>query len=624
MRFSARNACALRGKQQPAQGIALGYRANLSRGSRRRGQSARAKHDYHARQGEYLVGCDGARDDLQATGFGNLPAFAQCDPGEFWLAADSFERANASLFIDLQFNLPAELPLVAQTDIVRVYCDRMFDPLRLPYSWAIHGGDGKNPHIHLMLSERMTGDHDRPAAQHFRRYNAAYPGRGGAQKTRELQPKGWLMQARGAWAEEVNRALVAAGHDPRFDHRSLEVRRDEALERGQWRRAAELNTLVEQHEGPRIAGMRRRLKRGFVELEGLPEYAQAVIAGNDAIRADNAAYLARIKQMSDDDLRLMQADDILRLAREHLSGAERCELIELEKLERDDHRSALEALAEAQQAAELAELIDLEQDVQQTALLAIEREQAHGAALIENSPMRRLEQTRACIEQLRARVEAPDPAVIVEVLIAREAVERLDADANAWRTAHPVRAWLAGSETAHERAAREAKEAYTASPKLLEVRAVLAERKRDRAELERLEKQLPDLERAAGIEPKADQDERSRSLLQLGASDLRKAVGTMENHAMRCPYELREALHELRRQIVQELRQIEQLIKLPPPPVEAAELRQHASERYSEARGWRDAQDAALAAAQAEQLLEREQRRQQTSEAPKPRGPRLG
>lgn len=395
----------------------MSYRASASRGSRQGGQSASAKHAYHVRQGEYLVGREGVRDDLTATGCGNLPAFAQGDAAAFWLAADSFERANAALFIDLQLNLPHELTPAQQQEALRAYCDRMFDPLRLPYSWAIHGDD----HVHLMLSERMTDDPERSAEQHFKRYNAAHPERGGAQKTRELQSKSWLLQARGAWAEEINRALVAAGHPPRFDHRSLQVRRDEALERGEWRRAAELDTLVEQHEGPRVSGMRRRLEGGLVELEDLPEYAQLVIVGNDTIRAENAAYLARVARMSDDELRLMQADDIQRLARERLSGAERIELAELEGQQQDEHASQLEALASSQEAAELGTLVSAEAlDIVQQRL-ALEHEQAHAAALIEDAQraedaaldglLHGLHMLCSALDELRERDPAAGPAV---------------------------------------------------------------------------------------------------------------------------------------------------------------------------------------------------------------------
>lgn len=571
----------------------MGYRASASKGAKPSGQSAAAKHAYHLRADGYAAGRDGPREDLAASGHGNLPAFAADDPAAFWLASDSFERANGTLFRELQLNLPGELSLAQQQEVLQSYCARLFDGERLPHSWAIHRhtkdgapAPGENDHAHLMVSETMTDDFPRPAEQHFKRYNSAKPEAGGAKKTRSLKPKAWLMEARAAWAEEVNRGLVAAGHKPRFDHRSKEVQLAEALRLGDLRRAARLDTPTQAHEGPRIAGMRRRVEAGKVALDDLPGYAQEVIKSNDQARELARAWLAQVEQMTDAELAEHFAEDL------------------------DELR---EQLAQESPGAHVAAWLD----------------EQHRAALIEDqqreaAPMQAVEQARARIEQLRASVGAPEPAVIAEVLAAKKDAEKLDADAQAWRAAHPVRAWFAGKETAAERAAREARAAYVASPKLAEAKAALADRTRDRAELAALEKQLPELERAAGIEPQADKDERSKAMLALGASDLRKADGWMQNHAQRCPYELREALHAQRRQIEHDRRQIEQLMQSPPAPELAAQIRELAAERLGSAKGWREAQDATQAAAQAAQIREREQLRHQASDAPepRPRGPR--
>lgn len=621
----------------------MSYRASGSKGSKPKGQSAAAKHAYHLRADGYALGLDGPREDLAASGYGHMPAFAAGDPAGFWLASDSFERANGTLFRELQLNLPGELSLAQQQEVLQSYCARLFDGERLPHSWAIHSPDrdNHNPHAHLMVSETMTDDFSRPAAQHFKRYNSAKPEAGGAKKTRSLKPKAWLMEARAAWAEEVNRGLVAAGHKPRFDHRSKEVQLAEALRLGQLRRAARLDTPTQTHEGPRIAGMRRRVEAKKVALDDLPGYAQEVIKSNDQARELARAWLAQVERMTDAELAEHFADELNHgahvkawLLHEHAQALEedRARSVataqqagELELLT----AAQIEAAERAAIAAELGELIALEQGDQLDDLLAIEVEQAHSAALIEDqqreaAPMQAVEQARARIEQLRASVGAPEPAVIAEVLAAKKAAEKLDADAQAWRAAHPVRAWFAVKETAAERAAREARAAYMASPKLAEAKAALADRTRDRAELAALEKQLPELERAAGIEPQADKDERSRAALAAAASDLRKAGGWMQNHASRCPYELREALHSFMRQIELELRQIEQLMQSPPAPAEAAQMRESAAERLGQAKGWREAQDAAQAAAQAAQLREREQLRHQARDAPepRPRGPR--
>ncbi len=596
----------------------MSFRASASRGSRHGGQSASAKHAYHTRQGEYLVGVEGVRDDLAATGSGNLPMFAQGDAGQFWEATDSYERANASLFVELQLNLPAELNQEQQQAVVRAYCDRMTDAERLPYSWAIHSGDGENPHVHLMLSERKTDDHDRPADQHFRRYNPTHPERGGAPKTRELQSKAWLMQARGAWAEEVNRGLVAAGHEPRFDHRSKETRRDEALERGEWRRAAELDTLTTQHEGPRIAGMRRRVERELCTLEDLPEYAQDVIQGNDLIRADNAEYLAQVAGMSDAELRLMQANDIQRLARERLGSVARAELAEFEEQAQAEQLEALQALADAQAGPALDE--------------------AHAEALIEN-----VERHRARIAELQqAGAATPSRAAIEAQRLQRAAqqaqktAQQLAAQAQAWRQAHPVRAALAdraGIALPVDRAAAEAKAAakasatrYNTSPAL----PVAQQWVSDNRALRELQGRLPAVERAAGIEPQADRDARSRAALDEARRTLRRAAGRIENELTRASRAEAAELIEQREAIRAELEELERLAEQPPEPAEAEQRHSEALERLELAEGWRAATDAARAEAErlqaqaeAERAQARAQQHQGDEPTRKPRGPRL-
>lgn len=95
------------------------------------------------------------------------------------------------------------------------------DGERLPYTLAIHAGAGRNPHCHLLISERGNDGIERDAAQWFKRYNAAAPERGGARKSTALRPKAWLEETRAAWAEQTNAALERAGHAVRIDHRSL-------------------------------------------------------------------------------------------------------------------------------------------------------------------------------------------------------------------------------------------------------------------------------------------------------------------------------------------------------------------------------------------------------------------
>lgn len=418
----------------------MSYRAKATKGSKPKGQSAAAKHAYHMRADGYAVGRDGPREDVAASGYGHMPSWAH-DPSDFWLASDSYERSNGTLFRELQLNLPVELNLDQQRRIIEAYCARMFDAERLPHSWAIHSPDrdNHNPHAHLMVSETMTDDFTRPAEQHFRRYNSAKPEAGGAKKTRTLKPKSWLMEARAAWADEANKALVAAGFKPRFDHRSKAEQRDEALRFGDLRRAATLDTLIEEHEGPRVAGMRRRLEAGKVELEKLPWYAQQVIHDNNAVRSYNAAWLALVDQMTDADLAIHFADE----------------------LEQINHS-------------------------------------AHVAVYVTEQQ----EQVQVRIDKLRQQLAEPEPEVVGTALKLKADVERLAQELIEWRKAHPVRSWMPNDA---EKPVREARQAYLASPELAKAKQAHAERKQAREELSALELRLAELERAATAKPSQEE-----------------------------------------------------------------------------------------------------------------------
>ena len=129
------------------------------------------------------------------------------------------------------------------------FAEELTGPERLPYTLAIHKGGGENPHIHLMISERGLDGHDRDAEQWFKRANTKEPDKGGAKKT-SLSSKEWLADTRQRWETAANRALDRAGSAERIDHRSLAAQREEAIERGQVERAAELSRTPRNVPGP--------------------------------------------------------------------------------------------------------------------------------------------------------------------------------------------------------------------------------------------------------------------------------------------------------------------------------------------------------------------------------------
>ena len=130
-----------------------------------------------------------------------------------WAAADEHERANGRLFRDIEFALPKELSERQQVALAREFSASVTTGTgeRLPYTLAVHHGEGENPHAHLMFSERANDGIARSAEQWFRRHNPKAPDQGGAKKSEATKPKAWLEQTRASWAEQANRALARAG-----------------------------------------------------------------------------------------------------------------------------------------------------------------------------------------------------------------------------------------------------------------------------------------------------------------------------------------------------------------------------------------------------------------------------
>jgi len=211
--------------------------------------SAAARSDYIERSGRY----SGDEDEVLHKDHGNMPAWAENCPLNYWEAADIYERANGRLFKQIEFALPKELSPQQQIELAASFCMGLAqtkDGL-LPYSFAVHKGyDKANPHCHLLISERVNDGHDRVPDLWFKRA-AKDPLLGGAKKTTVLHPREWLLQCRELWAERANHALQLAGHEARIDHRTL--------------KAQGIDRAPTTHLGPSVTAMERqgiRTQRG--------------------------------------------------------------------------------------------------------------------------------------------------------------------------------------------------------------------------------------------------------------------------------------------------------------------------------------------------------------------------
>ena len=163
------------------------FHARISSGSRADGQSAAVKVAYILREGAY-----GGRDDLVTWGSGNMPNWAAVDPRLLFEAADLHERVNGRLFVHVWVALPNELNDSERHELGLAIAEEL-TAAGLPFVYAIHRGDPKspgepaNPHIHIVINERLNDGIPRDSRQWFRRANRRDPARGGAAKHRAMK-----------------------------------------------------------------------------------------------------------------------------------------------------------------------------------------------------------------------------------------------------------------------------------------------------------------------------------------------------------------------------------------------------------------------------------------------------
>lgn len=192
------------------------YHLDVRTGSRKGGQSALAKSDYICRTGKYRK----HKDPVLFSTSGNMPEWAD-KPETFWAAADKYERANASLYREIEFALPIELTPDQRQALAVRFADEAAGKFGFPYTLAIHAGGGKNPHCHLVFSERMTDGIQRSESLFFARANKKHPEKGGCLKADiSSKRKIWLKKTRLLWEEVCNADLEKYGHEARIDHRS--------------------------------------------------------------------------------------------------------------------------------------------------------------------------------------------------------------------------------------------------------------------------------------------------------------------------------------------------------------------------------------------------------------------
>lgn len=180
--------------------------------------------EYISRDGKYTEKANSRYEDLESSGVGNMPKWAEHNPVHFWNAADEHERANGATYREIEVALPRELNATQRRELVEDFIRQEIGDQHA-YQWAIHTPNaalegGKQPHAHIMYSERTLDGIERDPEQYFKRYNAKVPEKGGCRKDSAGTDER-LQATRQRWAEIQNVHLERHGHEARVDHRSL-------------------------------------------------------------------------------------------------------------------------------------------------------------------------------------------------------------------------------------------------------------------------------------------------------------------------------------------------------------------------------------------------------------------
>ena len=205
-------------------------------------------------------GFHGKREDLVASGHGNLPDWTGGAPEVLWKAAEKYERKNGAVYREVTISLPNELT----DEQNRVLAVDLVSKLALgkPHQYAIHAPKSSiageaNPHLHLMTSDRVDDGVDRPADTFFKRPNAKEPGLGGRRKSsggrNRMEMRDALIGMRKLASETINEHLAMHGHDVRVDHRTLTAR-GESREAEKYLGPARIREMSEKAKSAHVAG----------------------------------------------------------------------------------------------------------------------------------------------------------------------------------------------------------------------------------------------------------------------------------------------------------------------------------------------------------------------------------
>ena len=226
------------------------YRLSVKVGSK---GSGRAHFDYISGDGKYKR--IGTEDDIRLTRSNGIPSWAK-SPRDFWKE----EEKVGDGFRKIELALPIELEQKNQEQLVEQFVRYNFKDY--PCTYAIHDSkDGKNPHVHIMFSERKRVENrEEPSRENFfKKSRTRKDGTvsGGYAKdttiTKGAGRKQWLLDLRQDWERGQNIYLERANTPARVDCRSL---KDQGLDR-----------VPQIHVGAKAWRMKERSERFCENME---------------------------------------------------------------------------------------------------------------------------------------------------------------------------------------------------------------------------------------------------------------------------------------------------------------------------------------------------------------------
>jgi hypothetical protein len=206
-----------------------------------------------------------------------LPAWAEGSAKNFWSSAEKYERANACVYKELEFNLVNELPLKENLKIINNLLK--IEPMnKFYYSLVVHDKQKsaitgiRNLHCHLMFCERKNDGIERDAKTFFKRYNTKNPASGGAKKSIMLNDrkigKQTIKNLRDEYAKIVNKILKENNIEQTISSKSLKEQHEEAIKKGELLKAKILDREPEKHLGRKFS-KDVNLKKDLLEIRSL-------------------------------------------------------------------------------------------------------------------------------------------------------------------------------------------------------------------------------------------------------------------------------------------------------------------------------------------------------------------